>query len=94
MTNLDNDCRTTESESNELPDTTENGFITVSDFFAYQHESIETALKNSEFQYLIKFHPFDPEALWKQGAFRVYVLEEHLEAVSNLCRATEKAPVN
>ncbi|MEG4047345.1 hypothetical protein [Microcoleus sp. Pol17_C1] len=91
MTNLDNDCKTTESESNELPDTTENGFITVSDFFAYQHESIETALKNSEFQYLIKFHLFDPDALWKQGAFRVYVAPEHLEAVSNLCRATEKS---
>ena len=94
MTTIHNNCTTTESESKELPDTTENGFITVSDFFAYQHESIETALKNSEFQYLIKFHPFDPAALWKQGAFRVYVLEEHLEAVSNLCRATEKAPVN
>ena len=77
-----------------MPEIAENGFIIVSDFFAHQHELIETALKNSESQYLIKFHPFDPDALWKQGAFRVYVLEEHLEAVSNLCRATEKAPLN
>ncbi|MEG4350258.1 hypothetical protein QUA74_11000 [Microcoleus sp. LAD1_D3] len=81
----------TESESNELPEIAENGFIIVSDFYAHHHELIETALKNSEFQYLIKFHPFDPAALWKQGAFRVYVLEEHLEAVRTFCMSIEFA---
>ncbi|MEG4397088.1 hypothetical protein [Microcoleus sp. BROC3] len=94
MTTVHNDCTTTESESNELPETAENGFIIVSDFLAHQHESIETALKNSKFQYLIKFHSFDHDALWKQGAFRVYVLEEHLEAVSNFCRAIELANIS
>ncbi|MEG3907822.1 hypothetical protein QT979_05940 [Microcoleus sp. w2-18bC1] len=80
----------TESESNELPDIAENGFIIVSDFFAHQHELIETALKNSEFQYLIAFHP-DSKQLWRLGAFRVYVAPEHLEAARTFCISIEFA---
>lgn len=91
MTNLDNDCTTTESEDNELPEIAENGFIIVSDFFAHQRELIETALKNSEFQYLIEFHPDDPKQLWRKDAFRVYVLEEHLEAARSFCMSIEFA---
>ncbi|MEG4210368.1 hypothetical protein [Microcoleus sp. S13_B4] len=91
MTTVHNDCTTTESESNELPEIAENGFIIVSDFFAHQRELIETALKNSEFQYLIEFHPYDPKQLWRKGAFRVYVLEEHLEAARTFCMSIEFA---
>ncbi|MEG4248691.1 hypothetical protein [Microcoleus sp. Pol10D4] len=91
MTTVHNDCTTTESESNELPEIAENGFIIVSDFFAYQHESIETALKNSQFQYLIALHPDSPTKLWRKDAFRVYVLEEHLEAARTFCISIEFA---
>jgi hypothetical protein len=82
-------CTTTETESNELPETAENGFVCVSDYLAHHLESIEAALRNSEFEYLIKFHPFCPQALWRQGAFRVYVSEEHLEAARDFCMLIE-----
>ncbi|MEG4518810.1 hypothetical protein QUB10_07865 [Microcoleus sp. B5-D4] len=94
MTTVHNDCTTTESESNELPEIAENGFIIVSDFFAYQHESIVTAMKNSDIPHQIEFHPHNEKMLWREGAFRVYVAPLHLEAARDLCRATETAPVN
>ncbi|MEG4965751.1 hypothetical protein QUB11_03740 [Microcoleus sp. B6-A1] len=73
----------------ELPEIAENGFILVTDFFAYQHESIATAMTNSGIPHEIKFHPFDPDALWKQGAFRVYVAPEHLKIATDLCMSIE-----
>ncbi|MEG4857047.1 hypothetical protein QUB75_04950 [Microcoleus sp. K1-B6] len=84
---------TTELEG-ELPEIAENGFIIVSDFFAYQHESIVTAMKNSDIPHQIEFYPHNEKMLWREGAFRVYVAPLHLEAARDLCRATETAPVN
>jgi hypothetical protein len=84
-----NNCTTAKSEFDELPATAENGFVCVSDYLAYHLESIEAGLKNSEFDYLIKFHPFCPQALWRQGAFRVYVSDEHLEEVRDFCMLIE-----
>ena len=81
---------TTESEANELPEIAKNGFVIVSDFFAYQHESIATVMKNSDFPHQIEFHPHNEKMLWREGAFRVYVAPEDIEAVRDLCRATEK----
>ena len=87
-------------KSNELPET-QNGLVTVSDFYAHQHESMryapasyETALKNTEIPHQIKFHPFDPDALWKQAAFRVYVAPEHLQAATDLCMSMRYAPAS
>ncbi|MEG4458455.1 hypothetical protein [Microcoleus sp. N9_A1] len=77
--------------SNELTDT-QNGFVTVSDFYAHQHESIVNAMKNSEIPHQIEFHPHKADALWREGAFRVYVAPEHLEAARNLCKSIEFAP--
>lgn len=77
-------------QSSELPEIAENGFIVVSDFFAHQHESIEAGLKNSEFQYLIAFHPDPPPELWRLvGGFRVYVAPDHLKAAREFCMFIE-----
>ncbi len=53
--------------SNELQET-ENGLVTISDFYTHQHESIESGLKQAQIPHQIKFHPFDPNAMRKQGA--------------------------
>ena len=76
--------------SNELQET-ENGLVTISDFYAHQHESIESGLKQAQIPHQIKFHPFDPNALWKQGTFRVYVAPEHLKVATDLCMSIEFA---
>lgn len=80
-------------KSNELPEI-QNGLVIVSDFYAHQHESIATAMKNSDFPHQIEFHPHRTDALWREGAFRVYVALEHLEAARDLCKSIEFAPVN
>jgi hypothetical protein len=74
--------------SNELTDT-QNGFVIVSDFLARQHESIATAMKNSEIPHQIEFHPHDENMLWREGDFRVYVAPEYLEIARDLCRSIE-----
>ncbi|MEG4302379.1 hypothetical protein [Microcoleus sp. D3_18a_C4] len=76
--------------SNELQET-ENGLVTVSDFYAHQHESIESGIKQAQIPHQIKFHPFNPDKLWKQGAFRVYAAPEHLEIARDLCMSIEIA---
>lgn len=71
----------------KLPETNENGFVTVSDFYSHHHPSIETGLKNAQFPHEIKFYVSDESYL--QGAFRVYVPQEYLEAAKDLCISIE-----
>ncbi len=66
-----------------LPDRNVSGLVTVSDFYGYQHEPIESALKNAQIPYQLEFY------VYRNGAFRVYVSEQYLEAARELCNSSE-----
>jgi hypothetical protein len=51
-----------------------SGLVTLSDFYAHQHEALETALKQAQIPHQIEFD------VSRNGAVRVYVAQEHLEA--------------
>jgi hypothetical protein len=55
-----------------LPDRNVSGLVTVSDFYAHQHEAIKSALKNSQIPHQLEFY------VYRNGAFRVYVPEQYL----------------
>ncbi|MEG4087632.1 hypothetical protein [Microcoleus sp. POL10_C6] len=69
----------------------ENGLVTLCDFLSHQQDSIESGLKQAQIPHQIKFHPFDPDVLWKQGAFRVYVPPIYLKVATDLCISIEFA---
>lgn len=62
-----------------------SGLVTVSDFYAGQHEAIETGLKQAQIPYQIEFY------VYRNGAFRVYVPEEYLEVARKLCQLIESS---
>lgn len=78
---------------NNLPDKNDDGFVTLSDFYAHHHQSIETGLKNAQIPHQIEFHPSNAEKIWQDGAFRVYVPAEYVESGRELCIAIEGAVV-
>lgn len=80
-------------EPDNLLDKNADGFVTLSDFYAHQHESIETALKTAQIPNQIEFHPPNAEKTWEDGAFRVYVPAEYLEPGKEVCIAIEGAVV-
>ena len=80
-------------EPDNLLDKNADGFVTLSDFYAHQHESIETALKTAQIPHQIEFHPPNAEKIWEDGAFRVYVPAEYLEPGKEVCIAIEGAVV-
>jgi len=67
----------------ELPDMSMNGLVTLSDFYPHQHLPIETALKNAQIFHQIEFY------VYRNGPFRVYVAQEHLEAATEVCNSIE-----
>jgi len=73
----------------ELPDMNVSGLVTLSDFYAHQHEVIETALKNAQIPHQIEFHRQSTDAPWRDGAFRVYVPSEYVESGRELCISIE-----
>lgn len=70
-----------------LPDKNADGFVTLSDFYPHQHETIETALKTAHIPHQIEFY------VDRDGAFRVYVPAEYVESGRELCIAIEGAVV-
>ncbi|MEG5170820.1 hypothetical protein [Microcoleus sp. B3-D7] len=77
----------------ELPDMNVTGLVTLSDFYAHQHEVIETALKNAEIPHQIELYPPNAEKTWRDGAFRVYVPSEYVKSGRELCIAIEFSSV-
>jgi hypothetical protein len=71
----------------DLPDMNANGFVTLSDFYAHQHQTIETALTNAQIPHLIEFYAY------RNGDFRVYVDPKYVESARELCNAIEFGPV-
>ncbi len=72
-----------------LPDKNVDGFVTLSDFYRHQHETIETALKTPQIPHQIEFYPPNAKKTWKDGAFRVYVPAEYVESGRELCISIE-----
>ncbi|MEG4838410.1 hypothetical protein [Microcoleus sp. B9-D4] len=79
--------------SNQLQDT-ENGLLAVFDFMGHQHESIGSGFKQADIPYEIKFHSFNPDNLWKEGAFRVYVAPVYVKIATELCLSMRYAPAS